>query len=409
MTAADASDAKISALDAKELLQRADLADETEEVRESHAFQAFVGTVNPKQVRSFCTLPTVYEGCTADDKLEAAVARADMGFFQHRIDEIGADQAWDGLLEAYAPAVGDDTLEVAMARADMRTLLNRAALRTLVRQVAFPDVEVERTWAVGLPAAYATLASDDKLEAVLARMDAEELHERSVVADMPQDSWAVGLPQAYIDAVLDDQYQATLTTAHRGTLQRTTDAAEPAPKMITIDDIPKAYAAAAANDELEVRLAFADMIDVQARADAEGDIMEQQLWAAGLPKAFEDAVEKGKLEAVSASNDMHSLQNRTNMEQEHVRTSLLPEALIAAAENDKHEAALAFHDKKECQKCIHPLLQLPASPNFADSCEEGVVVGNQSVKWQKTIEDWSRQESQVSTTVPDDFATDLYA
>jgi len=68
-----------------------------------------------------------------------------------------------------------------------------------------------------------------------------------------------------------------------------------------------------------------------------------------------------------------------------------------------HEAVFAGADKSERRKCMHKLLPLPANSNFANSCEEGMFVGNQSVQWQKTIVDWARQHSVCSTTVPDEF------
>jgi len=133
---------------------------------------------------------------------------------------------------------------------------------------------------------------DDTLEVALARANMRTLLNRTALRTLVQ-RLVFDVP------VVDSRYQTTVADV------------EPVPEMTTIDDIPKACAATAADDDLEVKLAFADMIDVQARADAANDIMEQQLWAAGLPRAFEDAVEKDKLESVLA-------QNRKDMEQEHV-------------------------------------------------------------------------------------------
>jgi len=180
MTAADALDAKISALDAKELLQQADLADETEGVFESWAFQA-------KQVHSLRDLPAAYERCAADDKFDTTLARADMRALQHHVDEIEPDQALDGLPEAYASPVGEDMLEVSLARADMRTLWNRAALRTLVHRVAFGDVEVERTWPVRLP----------EVASLQNRTEMEQEH-----------AWAAALPEALVTAAENEENEA---------------------------------------------------------------------------------------------------------------------------------------------------------------------------------------------------------
>lgn len=178
------------------------------------------------------------------------------------------------------------------------------------------------------------MAADDKLEAVLAHADAEEIRERSADADMVQDC-------------LEDQYEATLAKAGMRAFHRSLDATEVAPEMTLIDDLPKANAAMAADDKLEVGFAFvatideqacpvreqsraaalpqacsamandgkfeavlacADRRDLQWRSDAAEDMMEQQLWAAGLPKACEDALEKDKLETCI---DMQFLQNHS--------------------------------------------------------------------------------------------------
>jgi len=348
--------------------------------------------VKPKQLPSFCALPAAYERCAADDKFEAAVACKDMKVLQCRTDEIDTDQALDGFPEAYAAAMGDDKFET-----------------TLVK----------------LPAAYATMAADDKLEAVLGHADAEELRERSAVA-----------------AILDDQYEATLAKADMNAPQSHADAFSP--KMTMIDDLPKAYAATVVDDKLEVRLAFADRMDVQARADAADmespawdlglsessaaaaafnnleavnnmrelqrciGTEEEQTWAAALPEAYSATVEDDNFEAVLACADRRDLQCRNDAAEDILEQQLWAAAFrkgvedAAEKDNNKHEAVFAGADKRECQKRMHLSSPLPESLNLTNSCKEGALDGNQSVKRQKTIDEWARQESECSTTVPAD-------
>jgi hypothetical protein len=336
--------------------------------------------------------------------------------------------------EAHAAIVANDNLEATLARADMHTFLH---------QICSADVEAEHTRAASFPAAYTSMATHDILEAELARSDGEKFH---AGADVLQDA-------------LDDQYEATLAKADLCALQRRTDVAEFAPRMTAIDDLPvrafsymrklprctdivqgqswaaalpEAYSAIAEDDKFEAVLACVDSRDLQSRSDAAEDIMEQQLWAAELPEAFKDAVEKDKLEAALACIDMHSFQNRTEMKQERVWTVALPQVLVAAAESDKEEAVFAGDatstrasskstnhssadtegelmdvfagaDQMECQKRMHLSLPLSESPDFADSCEQSVLDGNQSVNQQKTVDDWARQVSECSTTASDGF------
>jgi len=173
MMAADALDAKIAALDAKVLLQRADLGDEIEQVCES-PFWAFLGTIKPKQIYSFCALPAAYERLAAEDKVEAAVACTDMMDVQALADAACMESsAWHlGLSESYAAAATFDKLEA---------VSNKRKLQCCT------DIEEKQSWAAALPEAYFAMLKDDEFEAVLADADRHDLQSRR---DAPEDIWS---------------------------------------------------------------------------------------------------------------------------------------------------------------------------------------------------------------------------
>jgi len=185
MMAVNAFDAKIAALDAKVLLQRADLGDEIEEVCES-PFRAFLGTIKPKQIYSFCALPAAYERLAAEDKVEAAVACTDMTDVQALADAACMEgSAWDlGLSESYAAAATFDKLEA---------VSNKRKLQCCT------DIEEKQSWAAALPEAYFTMLKDDEFEAVLADADRHDLQSRRDAPEdiMEQQLWAAGLPKAF--------------------------------------------------------------------------------------------------------------------------------------------------------------------------------------------------------------------
>jgi len=421
MSATDALDAKISTLDAKEMLQRADIVDVMQEVSE---------------------LPKTAHASTNLEALSAS------GFS----DKIESDRPLVGLPRAYATNMDDNKLEDTLVRADIRALQQR---------VASVDVAEEQAWATSLPEAYASIAADDKLEAVLARTDAQEVQERSAIAGMVNDSWAAGLPQAYNVIASDDQHDATLAKADACALQRRTDITESAPQATLIHNLPKAYAAMAADDGREDRLAHTDMKDVQACTDAADiqspswalvlsesyaaaaaldnleavlafndmrklqrctDTAKEHRWEAVLPAAYSELVEDEKFEAVFANADMCDLQCRCDAAEDITGQQLwaagLPRAFEDAAENDKLEVSLARADTHFLQSCkdveqsrkrMDSSSPSPRAPDLVDSCDEDAFDGNQwpleqsPLKRQKTIGAFTRQESECSTAVPDGF------
>jgi len=248
--------------------------------------------------------------------------------------------------------VGDDKLEKTLGCAKMRAILQRTA---------GADVDAAQEWAARLPAAYSAMLADDTLEAVLANADAEELRDRSVAAD----TWAAGFPQSYIACDLDSQYEATLAKADMHALQRYAHAF--APKMAVIDGLLQAYAAMAADDKLEAGLACADMTDLQARADAAD--MKSPTWDLGSSESLE--------------------------EEQSWAAAAIPEAYSTMVKDDEFEAVLACADRRDLQ------CRSDATEDLMEQQLWTALDGNQSVKQQKTIDDWARQVSECSTAVPD--------
>jgi len=207
-----------------------------------------------------------------------------------------------GLPEAYAHMSATDTLDAKISAIDAKELLQRADIADALNEPKKADASnfdgLSQEYGTdmnndGLPEAYASIAADDKLEAVLARADAQEVRDRSAIADMVQDSNAA--------MASDDRYEAALAKADARAPWRCTDTKECAQDTSIIENLPKAYAAIAEDEKFEAVLAHADMRHLQCRSDAAKDTADQQLWAAGLPKAFEDAAENDKLEVTLAS------------------------------------------------------------------------------------------------------------